>query len=67
MFKRKPNHERGKLPLDTLIAKMPLVIIPEDQRVEYVNSDESEYEYELSEDDAVSLVPPRISSCLTRR
>jgi len=60
VFKRKPQHEPGKLPLDTLIAKMPHSIIPEDQRVKYVDSDASEYEwqYESSEDDVVRLVPP---------
>jgi hypothetical protein len=60
VFKRKPQHEAGKLPLDTLIAKMPHSIIPEDQRVKYMDSDESEYEwqYESSEDDVVRPVPP---------
>ncbi|KIM88655.1 hypothetical protein PILCRDRAFT_813626 [Piloderma croceum F 1598] len=58
VFKRKPQHELGKLPLDTLIAKMPHSIIPEDQRVKYVDSDTSEYEwqYESSENDASSWV-----------
>jgi hypothetical protein len=67
VFKRKPQHEAGKLPLDTLIAKMPHSIIPEDQRMKYVDSDVSEYEwqYESSEDDAVGAVPPLFLQCLT--
>jgi hypothetical protein len=67
VFKRKPQHEHGKLPLDTLIAKMPHSIIPEDQRVKYVDSDASEYEwqYESSEDDVVRLVPPFLLQHLT--
>lgn len=63
VFKRKPQHEPGKLPLDTLIAKMPHSIIPKDQRVKYVDSDSSEYEwqYESSEDDVVRPVAPPLS------
>ena len=58
--KESPSTSLENLPLDTLIAKMPHSIIPEDQRVPYVDSDASEYEwqYESSEDDAVRAVPP---------
>ncbi|KZP31121.1 hypothetical protein FIBSPDRAFT_849620, partial [Athelia psychrophila] len=52
-FIRKPQHEAAKLSLDTLIAKMPHSIIPEEKRQKYVDSDASEHEwqYESSDED----------------
>ena len=57
-FKRKPQYEPLKLPLDSLFAKMPHSIIPEEKRQKYVDSDASEYEwqYESSDEDVVSLI-----------
>lgn len=66
-FKRKPRSEALKLPLDTMIAKMPYSIIPENQRKPYVEDEESEYEwqYESDEEDVVSTTPPTRFSSLT--
>ncbi|KAF7981105.1 hypothetical protein HWV62_34817 [Athelia sp. TMB] len=59
-FKRKPQYEPLKLPLDSLFAKMPHSIIPEEKRQKYVDPDASEYEWQYeSSDEDVSGWPER--------
>ncbi|KAF7979424.1 hypothetical protein HWV62_42556 [Athelia sp. TMB] len=67
-FKRKPQYEPLRLPLDDLFSKMPHSIIPEEKRQKYVDSDASEYEwqYESSDEDVAPTKRFRQSGWLER-